>query len=101
PEPQVLVAIEADAEDTGWRRLLEQRDLVLDHLSRARVELAEDLFAEACVPRRAGGIDDDVVRLPRALRQVVLRVDDLRRRAGRQREGPHRRRPAWHPDTGA
>ena len=31
----------------------------------SRIELAEDLLAEARVPRDAARVDDDVVRLPR------------------------------------
>jgi hypothetical protein len=54
---------------------------------------AEDLFAEARVPRQPLGVDDHVVRLARALRQVVLRVDDLRRPPFRPRQRFQRVRP--------
>ena len=54
--------------------------VILGDLRRPRIELAEDLLAEARVPRHPCGIDDHVVRLPRAARQVVLGVDDARRR---------------------
>ncbi len=45
----------------------------------------ENLFAEARVPREAARVDDHVVRLPGALRQVVFGVDHLRRPAFRAR----------------
>ena len=80
-EPEVLVLVEAHAENAGRRVRLQQRDRVLGDLAGLRIELAEDLFAEARVPRHALRIDDHVVRLARALRQVVLGVDDLRRLA--------------------
>ena len=51
----------------------------------SRIELAEDLLAEAGVPRDAGRVDDDVVRLPGLVRQVVLGIDDLRRLPRRPR----------------
>ena len=78
-EPQVLVPVEAHAENAGRRVGLQRRDRVLGDVSRLGIELAEDLFAEARVPRQPLGVDDHVVRLARALRQVVLGVDDLRR----------------------
>ena len=55
-------------------------------LAGSRIELAEDLLAEAGVPRDAARVDDHVVRLPRSLRQIVLGVDDLRRLARRPRQ---------------
>src|SRR5439155_15217228 len=63
------------------------RDRIFGALSRSRIELAEDLLAEARVPRHPDRIDDDVVRLPGALRQVVLGVDNLSRSARRPRRG--------------
>jgi hypothetical protein len=91
PHPQVLVAIEAHAENAGRRLRLEQRNLVLGDLRRLRIELAEDLLAEARIPRHPRRVDDDVVRLARAFRQVVLGVDDARRLAGRPRQRRERR----------
>ena len=49
--------------------------------SGTRIQLAEKLLAEIRIPDRAVGRADHVVRLRQAIRDVVLRDDDVRRRA--------------------
>src|SRR5436309_8730360 len=80
-EPQVAVAIAAQAEQTGGEAGLSKRDGELGHFSAARIEAPEILLTEARVPRGALRIDDHVVRLDELARQVVLRIDDTRRAA--------------------
>src|SRR5215831_9631829 len=71
PEPDVLVFVKSNGQAAGWQ---------------VRIELTEDLLAEARVPRDALRIDNHVVRLPCLRRQVVFGVDDLRRFAFRTRK---------------
>src|SRR5215831_1194232 len=57
-EPQILLFIKAQCEAAGRRARLEQRQFVLGDLSCFWIELSQDLFAEARVPRQALGVDD-------------------------------------------
>src|SRR5439155_24750049 len=75
--------VEPHAEDACRRVRLEHRNRIFRDLPGRRIELSKNLFPEARVPDRALRIHDRVVRLPRAFRQVVLAVDDLRGVAAR------------------
>ena len=92
-EPQVAVAVRAQAERAGREARLVQRDGKFRDLAAARIELAEVLLAEARIPGDAVRIDDHVMRLDRFARQIVFGDDDaralaLRARQGLQRIGP-------------
>ena len=86
PEPQILIVVESRAEHPGRRRRLQQRHRIFLDGSRPRIEPADDLLAEARVPCKPLRIDDDVVRLPGALGQVVLGINHFGRFTARPRQ---------------
>src|SRR5213075_71073 len=86
-EPQVAVAVGAQAEQPGREAVLHLRDGELAHRARFRIKPPEVLLAETRVPRDALCIDDHVVRLDGLARQVVFGIDDARRAPARPRKG--------------
>src|SRR5256885_14827016 len=72
-EPEVAVAIEAHGQGPRRKAGLQLGHAVLRHPAGPGIQLAQRLFAEVAVPGDAVGIDDDVARLDRRPRQVVLR----------------------------
>jgi hypothetical protein len=62
-------------------------------LSRFGIQSSDGLFAEIGIPGHSLRVHDDVVRLDRRTRKVVLRDDDLGVLSFRPRERPERIRP--------
>ena len=92
-EPQIAVAVGAQAERAGGEIRLVQRHRIFLDRAGLRIETAEELLAEARVPDDAVGIDDDVVRLDRWPPEIVFGVNHARGPAGGARQGRERKRP--------
>ena len=82
PEPgqpdEMPPVVEPHAEDALRRRRLQHGNRPLGRLAGLRIEPAENLLPERGVPHHALRVDDHVVRLARAGRQIVFGVDDAR-----------------------
>ena len=92
-QPEVPLHIGFEIEHSGGKPRSGQWHGVLGDRAALRIEPSKELFAEIGKPHRARFIDDDVVRLDRFPRKVVLRDDDTRGVAHRTRERLERIRP--------
>jgi hypothetical protein len=80
-QPQIAARIRFDVERAGEVARLVLGNRNLRNRAGTRIQLADKLLAEIRKPNRAVGRPSDVVRLREAIRDIVLRDDDVRRRA--------------------
>src|SRR5262249_11347348 len=86
PEPELAALVGTYGERAGREAGLLQRNWIFLVRARLDVDAPDELLAEARVPGIPLVIDDDIVRLDRFARQVVLGIDDAGGAAGRSRE---------------
>src|SRR4029077_17769570 len=93
-EPEIAVAIGAQAERAGRKAGLGKRDRIFGDLAADRVETPKKLLAETRVPGDAVRIDNHIVGLDRFARQIVFGDDDARALAFGPRQDFQRIAPA-------